>query len=35
MFWCYVQLDDGTEFAYLETREDGTVRVAVERPIET
>ena len=35
MFWCYVQLDDGTEFAYSETREDGTVRVAVERPNET
>lgn len=35
MFWCYVQLDDGTQFAYSETREDGAVRVAVERPIET
>ena len=32
MFWCYVQLDDGTQFTYSETREDGTVRVAVERP---
>lgn len=27
MFWSYVQLDDGTQFAYSETREDGTVRV--------
>lgn len=35
MFWCYVQLDDGTQFAYSEKREDGTVRVAAERPIET
>lgn len=32
MLWSYVQLDDGTQFAYSETREDGTVRVAVERP---
>ena len=30
MFWSYVQLDDGTQFAYSETREDGTVRVAVD-----
>lgn len=35
MFWSYVQLDDGTQFAYSETRDDGTVRVAVERPVET
>lgn len=34
MFWSYVQLDDGTQFAYSETREDGTVRVAVERPVD-
>lgn len=27
----YVQLDDGTQFAFSETREDGTVRVAVKR----
>ena len=33
-FWSYVQLDDGTQFAYSETREDGTVRVAVERPVD-
>lgn len=33
MFWSYVQLDDGTHFAYSETREDGSVRVAVERPV--
>lgn len=29
MFWSYVQLDDGTQFAYSETGEDGTVHVAV------
>lgn len=29
MLWSYVQFDDGTQFAYSETREDGTVRVAV------
>lgn len=34
MFWSYVQLDDGTQFAYSEKREDGTVRVAVERPVD-
>ena len=28
MLWSYVQLDDGTQFAYSETRDDGTVRVA-------
>lgn len=33
MLWSYVQLDDGTQFAYSETRDDGTVRVAVERPV--
>ena len=34
MLWSYVQLDDGTQFAYSETRDDGTVRVAVERPVD-
>ena len=34
MLWSYFQLDDGTQFAYPETREDGTVRVAVERPVD-
>jgi len=34
MFWSYVQLDDGTQFAYSETGEYGTVRVAVERPVD-
>ena len=33
MFWSYVQLDDGTQVAYSDTREDGTVCVAVERPV--
>lgn len=30
----YVQLDYGIQFAYSETREDGAVRVAVERPVD-
>lgn len=34
MLWSYVQLDDGTQFAYSETRDDGTVCVAVERPVD-
>lgn len=34
MFWSYVHLEDGTQFAYSETREDGTVRVAVERSVD-
>ena len=34
MLWSYVQLDDGTQFAYSETRDDGTVRVAVECPVD-
>lgn len=34
MLWSYVQLDDGTQFAYAETRDDGTVRIAVERPVD-
>lgn len=34
MFWSYVQLDDGTQFACSETREGGTVRVAVEHPVD-
>lgn len=34
MLWGYVQLDDGTQFSYSETRKDGTVRVAVERPVD-
>lgn len=29
-----VHLEDGTQFAYSETREDGTVRVAVERSVD-
>lgn len=31
MVWSYVQLDDGTQLAYSETREGGTVHVAVGR----
>lgn len=34
MLWSYVQLDDGIQFAYSETRDDGTVRVAVERTVD-
>lgn len=34
MLWDYVQLHDDTQFAYSETREDGTVRVTVEQLIE-
>ena len=34
MLWTYVQLDDGTQFAYSETRDDGAVRIAVERPVD-
>lgn len=33
MLLSYVQLDDGTQLAYSEKRDDGTVRVAVERPV--
>lgn len=32
MMWCYVQLPDETQFAYSETRDDGTVEIAIERP---
>lgn len=34
VLWSYVQLDDGTQFAYSVTRVDGTVRVVVERPVD-
>ena len=33
MLLSYVQLDDGAQFAYSETRDDGTVHIAVERPV--
>lgn len=32
MMWCYVKLPDETQFAYSETRDDGTVKIAIERP---
>ena len=32
MLWNYIQLPDETQFAYSETRDDGTVRIAIERP---
>lgn len=34
MLWSYVQLEDGTQLAYSETRDDGTVRLAVKRPVD-
>lgn len=34
MFWSYVQLDDATQVAYSEIREDGTVHVAVKRSVD-
>lgn len=30
----YIQLDYGIQFTYSETREDGAVRVVVERPVD-
>ena len=32
MMWNYIGLADNTQFAYSETREDGTIVVTVERP---
>ena len=32
MMWEYAEFPDGTAIAYSETREDMTVRIAVERP---
>lgn len=34
MFYNYVELSDGTQIAYSNVLEDGTVEVAVERPVE-
>lgn len=34
MFWSYMKLPDDTQFAYSEMREDGTVDIAIERPVE-
>lgn len=34
MLWDYAELVDGTSFGYSATREDGTVRITVERPRE-
>ncbi len=34
MMWSYVKLDDETQFAYSGLNEDGTVVVAVERPVD-
>ena len=34
MMWSYVQLADETQIAYSDLREDGTLEVAVERPVD-
>lgn len=34
MMWSYVSLADDTQIAYSETRDDGTVAVTVERPVD-
>ena len=34
MFYNYLKFPDETQYAYSEIREDGTVKVVVERPID-
>lgn len=34
MLWSYMQLPDETQFAYSEMHEDGTVDIAIERPVD-
>lgn len=34
MMWDYVTLHDGTQIAYSAVREDGTVLVGIERPVD-
>lgn len=34
MFYDYAELTDGTQVAYSDVLEDGTVEVSVERPVE-
>lgn len=34
MFWDYIQLPDETQVAYSDIRDDGTVEVRVERPVD-
>lgn len=34
MLWDYVRLDDDTQIAYSAVQDDGTVKIAVERPID-
>lgn len=34
MFYDYAELEDGTQFAYSNVLDDGTVEISVERPIE-
>ena len=33
MYWDYVRLSDDTQFGYSSLQEDGTVKIAVERPV--
>ena len=34
MYWNYLELADGTRISYGDIRDDGTVPIAVERPVE-
>lgn len=34
MMWSYIQLPDETQIAYSDIRDDGTVVVGVERPVD-
>ena len=34
MFYDYVKLEDGTQIAYSQVLDDGTVEVSVERPVD-
>ncbi len=34
MFYNYVELNDGTQIAYSNFLEDGTVEIGIERPVE-
>lgn len=34
MFYTYVELEDGTQLAYSDVLDDGTVELSIERPIE-
>lgn len=34
MFFNYVEMNDGTQIAYSNFKEDGTVEIGIERPVE-